>query len=312
MKICIVGSGAMGSLFGGKLSKIGLDVVLYDIYKDHVDAINEYGLKILKLEHQEIVYPKATCDLKNINHCDLIIVFVKGFQTKDAISAAKGLIGKETRVLTLQNGLGNADIIASLVGPERVIVGVTSQGGALIRPGIVEHRAFGDTHLAYYIKKKDRWLEDLASLFSQAGIRTYAEDNVNSLIWSKLMINVGLNALTAITRLENGRFVEMPEGEELVAAVIQEAWNVAKSKGIDLIYQDPIIECIKLAKNEISKNRSSMLVDVLKRRKTEIDTINGAIVIEADKLNLPATANKIVTNLVKVIQSEYSNMIWEL
>jgi 2-dehydropantoate 2-reductase len=312
MKICIVGSGAMGSIFGGNLSKIGLDVVLYDVYKEHIDAINECGLKILKFEHQEIVYPKATDNLKSINRCDLIIVFVKGFQTKDAISAAKELIGGETKVLTLQNGLGNAETIASFVSSERVIVGVTSQGGALVKPGVVEHRAFGDTHLAYYTKKKDRWLEDLAGLFSQAGIKTYAEDNVDSLIWSKLMINVGLNALTAITRLENGKFVETSEGEELVATVIQEAWNIAKNKGINLIYKDPIVECIKLAKNEISKNRSSMLVDVLKRQKTEIDTINGVIVAEADKLGLPATANKMVANLVKVIQSEYSNMIWEL
>lgn len=301
MKISIIGAGAMGSLFGGKLAASGNEVVLYDINKEHVAAINANGLKIETLATGEtsIVKPVASSDPEAVKGSDIFVVFVKSTATEIVASNFKALAGPETIVVTLQNGVGNEDILKSHFGASNTAAGVTSQGATFAGPGHIRHAGNGPTHLCMSDKNNDRlgpFLEALAA----AGFEADAEENIESLVWSKLVINVGINALTALTGLKNGELLDYEQTKDLMKDLVAEAVSVCDKAGYKLTYENPL-EVVYQVSEKTGLNRSSMLQDFDRGSMTEIDFINSAIVREAEKFGIDVPVNKTIAALVKTI-----------
>jgi 2-dehydropantoate 2-reductase len=301
MKVSIIGSGAMGSLFGGMLSRAGHEVVLYDVYREHVEAIRRDGLAIEQAGSAEVLTcrPAASTDPADTRGSDVMIVFVKSTATEAAARQFAPLAGPDTIALTLQNGLGNEAILRKHFGAERTAAGVTSQGATFLGPGRIRHAGRGHTHLGM-AGGSHRKLVALATALAQAGFETHVESDVAGLVWSKLVINVGINALTALVNRPNGRLLDLDETRSLMADLVAEAVAVAKARGITLTYADPLQTVYDVAKRT-GANRSSMLQDFDRGRETEIDFINGAIVREAAELGIPVPVNAAIARLVKAL-----------
>jgi 2-dehydropantoate 2-reductase len=304
MKIAVLGSGAMGCLYGGSLAEAGFDVTLIDVWKEHVETINSKGLHIEGLTGDRVVRDiSAVTDFSSLGTVDLLILFVKATMTEEAMKKAKSLVGDKTVVMTLQNGLGNIEKIGAVVGKDKVIAGTTGHGSTMLGPGHIRHAGSGDTTLGELDGSKTKRLEEIADAFRKAGFSVNLSSNVVGLIWDKLLVNIGINPLTALTGLRNGQLLDFAETEELLEFLVNEAREVAKRKGIQLSC-DPV-EHIKDVCRRTRENMSSMLQDVMKKRKTEIDVINGAIVEEGEKLGVDTPVNKVITNLIKVREKTY-------
>ena len=306
MKISIIGSGAMGSLFGGGLSSIGHDVVLYDVYREHVEAINAHGLAIedAATGSVTVAHPRASTEPKSVEGSDVLVIFVKSTSTEQAAAQFKAFAGKNTIALTLQNGLGNEAILRVHFGAERTAAGVTSQGATFLGPGRIRHAGKGPTHMSMADGKNEK-LASFAEALTKAGFETHLEKDVASLVWSKLLINVGINALTAITNQTNGKLVDAEETKAVMADLVAEALAVARAHGIRLTYEDPLATVYDVAR-KTGANRSSMLQDFDKNRLTEIDFMNGAIVREAAALGIPVPVNATVTRIIKAMEKAKS------
>ena len=312
MKIVIVGPGAMGCLFAAFLAKSGQEVYLFDRKKERADAISKNGITVEGISSLEALV-KATANPEDIKTCDLIIICVKSYDTEEATKEIKSLVEKNTFVLTLQNGVGNVEAISKIVGEEKTLGGVTSQGATLLGDGHIRHAGKGETVIGAVSSQLSaislKHLEEIAKTFEKAGFQTKIADNIQDLIWSKLIINVGINALTAITRLNNGRLIEFKGTDAILEEAVKEAVKVAEAKGIKLIFENPV-EKTKAVCKATAGNIASMLQDALKKRKTEIDYINGAIVKEAGQLNIEVPVNRVLTNLVKTLESSYNLQIY--
>ncbi|MCM8795722.1 MAG: 2-dehydropantoate 2-reductase, partial [Candidatus Omnitrophica bacterium] len=229
---------------------------------------------------------------------------VKAYNTKEAITQAKALVQDNTHVLTLQNGIGNIEIIGEVTGQERVIGGVTNLGATLLGIGHVRHAGRGETIIGRLDGRITPELRTLRGLFNKVGLETKISRDIKGLLWSKLIINVGINALTAITRLNNGRLIEFEGTRKVLREAVTEAIRIAKRKRIKLIYDDPLAK-VEAVCEATSGNISSMLQDVLRKKRTEIDFINGVIVRQGQELSIPVPVNTLLVDLVKTIESSY-------
>jgi len=303
MKTVIMGAGAMGGLFGGLLAFSGEEVWLVDVQKEQVDVINSVGLTLEEGDKLQIIGVNATRDVASIGKADLVLFFVKTYHTEQAVSDALALEKEDTIFLTLQNGLGNEEVLCKRIDPKKVMLGVTGQGATFLGPGHVRHAGRGKT----FIGELDHGVADraihVARMFGEAGIDTEVSANIHDLIWDKLLVNVGINALTALTELKNGQLLDYPETLRIMEALVSEAAEVARRKGIRI--EGNPIERVKSVAEATRGNRSSMGQDIDFRRKTEIDAINGAVVREAKRLGLPVPCNEVVTDLIKTIERKF-------
>ena len=292
----------MGSLFGGRLAQAGAEVVLYDVFAEHVLAVRAKGLVIEDAASGAVTVcrPHASTDVADCREADVLVIFVKSTATEDAARAFRDVAGPATIALTLQNGLGNEAILRKHFGVERTAAGVTSQGATFLEPGKIRHAGKGPTHLGMADGRTEK-LVPLAALLEAAGFQTHVEADVSSLIWSKLVINVGINALTAFVNQPNGRLLDTEETRALMAELVAEAVAVAKARGVRLTYADPLQTVMDVAKRT-GANRSSMLQDFDRGRESEIDFINGAIVREAALLGVSVPVNATVTRLIRAIE----------
>lgn len=303
MKIAIIGAGAMGCLYGAKLSAVPTnEVYLLDVWKEHVSAINENGL-MMEENGASVPYNKvkAATEAVQVGVCDLAIVFVKSTLTGTAVKTNKAVFGSHTVALTLQNGLGNIDLIRAEIGSDNVIAGTTAHGATMLGPGRMRHAGSGKTVIGELNGEQSPRIETMAAVLREAGLETDISHNVLGLIWDKLIINVGINALTGITRLKNGALPEYPELMEILAAAVSEAVAVAGAKGIALSYDNPV-EHTKDVCLATAANKSSMLQDILNHKQTEIDMINGAVVREGTLAGIATPVNKVLTDLIRFIQ----------
>lgn len=308
MKIAIVGPGAMGCLLTAFLAKAKQDVHLIDKNLERTRKINQDGIRIEGIAGEFNVKVHTTSEPIELGVCDLVIICVKSYHTEEAVKSVKDLIGENTQVLTLQNGVGNVQILNDIVGEEKVIGGVTSHGATLLAHGHIRYAGKGETIIGKTNGKVLGSLREVAGVLQKAGFETKISKDINGVIWSKLIINVGINALAVATRLHNGRLIEYDGARDIMRAAVQEAVKVAKRKRIRLAYDDPIQKVEGVAK-ATAGNICSMLQDVLKKRRTEIDFINGAIVRQAKALNIPTPVNEVLTNLVKTIESSYDKQL---
>jgi 2-dehydropantoate 2-reductase len=305
MKIAIIGAGAMGCLYGAKLSTVpGIEIYLLDVWKEHVDAINANGI-LMEEQGDFITYRnvKASTVAEDAGTCDLAVIFVKSTLTSSAVQSNKAVFGPETIALTLQNGLGNIELIKEVVGESNVIAGTTAHGATMLGPGRIRHAGSGKTIIGELNGAMTQRIQQIAQTFREAGMETELSDNVYGLVWDKLLVNVGINALTGITKLLNGELLEHPEIVELLEDAVSEGKEVALAQGIKLGFPDPVAHTKDVCK-ATATNKSSMLQDVLNHKKTEIDMINGAVVREGKKVNIATPVNKTLTNLIKFIEKQ--------
>jgi 2-dehydropantoate 2-reductase len=305
MKIAVIGAGAMGSLFGAYLTKAGESVTVVDIWPEHITAMRDQGIVLNEAAGDEVVRLDAALGSGGLEPVDLVILFVKAGATRPAATDAATILKPGGRMLTLQNGLGNAELIAEVIGAERVLVGTTAQGATMLGPGRVRHAGQGDTHIGPLSGGVDQFCHEVAATLSRAGLPTFVEADVRSLVWGKLVVNTGINAITAMLRLRNGQLVELPETKQLLELAVEEAVNVAKAAGIQLPYPDPVEKVMSVA-IATKHNQSSMLQDILRGAPTEIAVINGAIVREGDRLGVATPVNQTLTLLVQSLEKNLS------
>lgn len=306
MKIVIIGAGAMGSIYGGLLAEAGNEVYFLDVFKEHVDNINKDGLWMEgKSGDRYIKGIKATSNPGEVGIVDLAIVFVKSTITDIAIKQNKAVIGEDTVVLTLQNGLGNIEKLETVVKKEQIISGTTSHGANLLGPGRIKHAGYGATVIGELNGEVTERIQKIAQVFKDAKFEpVHISKNVMGLIWDKVLVNVGINPLTAITGLRNGQILDYTETEWIAETAVKEGMKVAEALGIKLETPDAVGHFRETAE-ATRENISSMLADVSNKRKTEINNINGAIVREAEKYNIDTPINKMLTNLVSLKEKMY-------
>jgi 2-dehydropantoate 2-reductase len=302
MRITIVGAGAMGSLFGGMLSGVA-EVCLLDPWAEHVAAIRRDGLRIEEPSGEVRATLSATTDPAEVGPTDLAIVFVKSHRTQWASETAASFLKPDGLALTLQNGIGNRDVIARVLGEHRAWQGTTAHGATLLGPGHVRHAGKGPTHVEDKPEIGGQ-IREIAGLFGRAGIETHVSPDVDSLLWGKLVINVGINALTALLRVRDGVLSDVDTPRRLMENAVEEAVQVARARGVSLPYDDPQRRVREVA-TATGANLSSMLQDVQRGSPTEIDFINGVIVRQGRELGVPVPVNEALTTLIKAVEETY-------
>ena len=306
MNLLVVGPGAMGCLFASRLKKAGYGVTLLDYIKERAEQINEQGIIVegLSGEYTVKVPTKAGAIPERP---DLVLICVKAYKTREASETIRPWLGPGTVVVTLQNGIGNLEVLEEIFGRERVLGGVTAEGATLLGPGKIRHAGQGETIIGPEGDPSSP-AGRIISAFNRAGFQARSGDNVHDLIWGKLIINVGINALTAITGLKNGRLPELKGTRLIMEEAVKEAVAVAMAKNIQLPYPYPLGRVLEVCR-ATAGNIASMLQDVLKEKMTEVDFINGAIVREGKSMGIPTPVNLSLTSLVQAIQETYQERI---
>ncbi|MFC1594615.1 ketopantoate reductase family protein [Candidatus Omnitrophota bacterium] len=304
MKIAIIGPGAMGCLFAAFLSRKN-EVILFDKDPRRAKAIDQQGIKIEGISGKWSVKLPATNEPKQLGDTELFIICVKSYDTKKAVSAIEKIITETSMVLTVQNGVGNIEIIGELIGHDKVIGGVTNHGATLLGDGHIRHAGKGETIVGRIDGKIPTQMRGIREILNKARLETRISRDIKGLLWSKLIINVGINALTALTRLHNGRLVEFDGTRNILGKAVAEAVRVAKRKRIKLIYDDPLAK-VEAVCEATAGNIASMLQDILKKKKTEINFINGVIIREGQSLGIPTPVNTLLVELVKTLEESYA------
>ncbi len=301
MNITIIGSGAMGSLFGGLLAENDHKVTLIDRGKKHVQKINKNGLKITNLQNKtRKIDVKATKTTQETIKPDLAIIFVKSPDTKKAIENHLQILKPNVNILTLQNGLGNPETIAKKIPKQNIIAGTTTHGTTQKEPGHIKHAGKGPTVIGRYFTENDEFVNDLASVLTEAGIKTDVSDNIQDIIWEKVLVNIGINPVTALARVKNGELLKSEAGTKLLEKAVKEGLQVAEAEGAKI--RDDIISHAKKIAKKTGDNKSSMLQDIEQGKKTEIEYLSGAIVKRAEKHNIPTPVNRILNNLIQLAE----------
>ncbi len=302
-EVVIIGTGAMACLFGARLAPL-THVTLIGTWAEGVQALRENGIRFVD-GAVETVVPVRAQDHPTGVRAEVVLVLVKGYQTERAAQWAAQILTPNGLALTLQNGLGNLEKLAAVVGSDRAAMGVSMQGATLLGPGHVRHGGNGPTTLATTPATAPR-LQQIAALFRQAGFETQLTDEVRGLVWGKLVINTAINALTAILRVPNGALAEQPDARAIMTAAACETAQVAAAAGITLPYPDPAARAIQVAQMTAA-NHSSTLQDILRGTPTEIEAINGAVVKIAHELGISTPVNETLLRLVRVMESRQGN-----
>ena len=305
MKICMLGTGSLGSTIGGTLAQGGSEVYFVDQWKEHIDKINENGLKMTDEKEDWYVKVDARTSAEGMGPVDLVIVLVKSFATKEAVSQLKetNVIGENTLVMSLQNGLGNEETIAEVVGEANVISGKTYVGGRLLSPGYVSAGVKGKyTYIGELTGEITDRIQAVCDEFNKAGLLCEVSDNIKGLIWDKLLINVAAGALCGITRLPYGPLYEEEYIKETAVAAIQEGIDVAKAAGVKLKSEDAEYPWYAASEGLPETFKTSILQSLELKRPTEIDFINGSVVEWGKKFGIPTPVNRTLVTCVKGIE----------
>jgi 2-dehydropantoate 2-reductase len=304
VRICIVGCGAVGSLFAAHLAQLeDVEVWAYDLARAHVDAINRNGLRLSGVG-EVVGRPRATSDAAELPACDFGIVATKAMHTAAAVEATAHAFSAGC-VATVQNGLGNEEEIAKNV--ERVIRGTTFPAGKLLEPGHVQWDVKGDTTLGPFEPQPApvAEIERLADACDQAGMPTKAVADARGPQWRKVIFNAATNPIGAVTGLTHGRVCEDPALRRLVTGLVDEGKAVASAQGIELD-ADPEELIDHAAKPEVADDhKASMLQDVEARRPTEVDYLNGGLVRFGDEHGVPTPLNRAIWSLVKGLERSW-------
>lgn len=305
MKIGILGAGALGCAMGGVLTEAGHEVWLINRNADQVEAMNRRGLMLRTdgIDRTVAVHAATTAGGVAGGVVDLVIVLVKSFHTAEAMQGATSLLGPDTVVLSLQNGLGHEDVLAGIVGRRRLLAGKTYVGGTQLAPG---HVIAGTRHKLTLIGEPDGGLSErvlrIAGMFNQAGLDTTVSESISGALWDKLLVNVATGALSGITRLPYGRLYQAPELEACAVAAVAEAMAVARASGITLSIAEPVDAWRMAGAGLPFEFKPSMLQSLEKGSITEIDFINGAVVRQGAQVGVPTPVNQTLLACIKGIE----------
>ena len=305
VKTCIVGCGAIGSIFGAHLARLGdVEVHAYDVWKEHTRAINEHGLRISGAA-DFTAHLHATCDPHEIPPCDFGIVATKSTHTRKAIEQTAHVFTEKSAVCSVQNGVGNEEILAKHV--RYVIRGTTFPAGHVIEPGHVGFDINGDTWIGPFEPTDTPYerVEKLSGLISRAGLRVIALRDARGAQWTKLIFNASTNPVGALTLLHHGAATRFPPTGALFNALIAEGEAVAKALGIEL-HGDPRA-LVQKGANAPGKHKASMLQDILAKRQTEVDFMNGAIAEWGEKTGVSTPLNRALWQLVKGLEHSWTD-----
>lgn len=292
----------MGSLFGAMLTLAGHTVWLTSHWAEHIAAIRANGVELHTLGGTIRQVPLAILLPTDPLPTDIQVAFisVKSRQTATAAQQAAQSLAPDGIAITMQNGVGNLEILAKAVGQERAFLGVTAHGATLVAPGVVRHTGQGSTMIA--VKPDYTKSQLLAETLTAAGFTTTLEANIEEVLWRKLLVNVGINALTAILNIPNGGLVENQAAQVIMREAIAEATRVAHAKGIP-IADDGMERALEVARRTTS-NISSMLADVRRGVETEIDVMNGAVVREGERLGIDTSVNRTLMTLIHALETK--------
>lgn len=311
MKIAVLGAGALGCAMGSCLSESGHEVWLINRREDHVETMNTLGLCVQVNGADRYTPVKAALHASHvadqIGTVDLLLVLVKSFHTREAITSSTSIVGPDTVVLSLQNGLGHEDVLAEVVGRDKVVAGKTYAGGVMLGPGRIIRGTEGkETYIGELEGRMTDRVQRVAAAFNAAGLITHISDNIMGTIWEKLLVNVATGALSGITRLAYGDLYQVPEVKACALAAVQEAMDVARACGIGLSVNDPEQPWIKAAAGLPPEFKASMLQSLERGSATEVDYVNGSVVRWGQKCGVPTPVNSTLVACLKGIERRFT------
>ena len=299
MRILIVGTGALGSLFAARLAQAGHHVTMLGTWKEGLHAIRSNGVQLMDSKGNQLSFAvNASDDPRACLGIKCALVLVKAWQTERAADQLKNCLAEDGIAVTLQNGLGNRETLVRSLGPARVALGVTTTGATLLGPGSVKTGGEGPISI-----ERNPALGPLEAALNSAGFDVRIVDDARSLVWGKLVVNSAINPLTALLRVPNGELIARPFARELMGELARETAHVAQAEGIDLPFEDPAAAAEDVARRT-GTNRSSMLQDILRGAPTEIDSICGAVVKYGKKHHIPTPVNLHCWKLVRALHSQ--------
>lgn len=306
--VAIVGGGAMGGLFGGLMAEKGLDVTLIDVWREHVDAIRAHGLRIVGVGGDRAIRIGATADASTVKSADVVLFQCKAFANRRAAESVRHLFKGATVAISFQNGLGNEEALAEVLGAPNVMGGLTAQAGRVEQPGVV--RNFGD--LPTYVGEMQGGLSAraaaIADAFTRHGVNTHASADIRRDKWKKLLGNVGLSALSGVTDLRSMDIMAVPELQAVVFRAVDEAAAVARAEGIDLDTAEArsVLMTLTVSKDGgTGTAKSSLNGDLLNRRPTEVDYIYGTVARLGRARGVPTPTIDTLIGIVKGLESKY-------
>jgi len=302
VKIAIIGPGALGCLLAAKFKSAGEEVWLVDYRPERIDLLNRRGIFLKTSNGTETILKVPVGEAGKVGPVDLAILTVKAHQTRAAAPSLPFLAGSGGFALTLQNGLGNLEEMAQVLGPERLLGGASILGATKLGEGEVLLAGLGPTYVGPPPGSQvpPAQVEAVAALFRQAGLPCEVRSDIESVLWEKLLVNVGINPLTAILRIKNGELPNLPPAWNLAVAAAAETQAVARASGISLnVDPEARLREVCLA---TAANRSSMLQDVLAGRRTEIEALNAQVAARGASHGIPTPVNHTLTQLIRALE----------
>ncbi|HJS38398.1 MAG TPA: 2-dehydropantoate 2-reductase [Burkholderiales bacterium] len=299
MKIAIVGCGAMGSVYAGLFASAGHEVWAIDRWREHVAAINQHGLRLEGKSGDRTVKVHATTDANDAGACDLVVLATKAMHVAPAAESVKALLDKDTPVLSIQNGLGGPDTAAQILGRERVMVGVVGGFGASMKgPGHAHHNGMELVRLGEFGGPITPRLKKVEEAWSGAGFKVKLFDDIDQLVWEKLICNCAYSGPCGLMECTIQQVMDDPDLSKASAACASEGYAVAMKKGVKLGFTDPVAY-VRDFGSKIPNARPSVLLDLMAKRLSEIDVINGSIPRVGKQVGVAAPVNETITQLVK-------------
>jgi 2-dehydropantoate 2-reductase len=306
-RVAIIGAGAMGSVYAGLMASANHEVHAITLWDDHARAMAEHGLRVEGVSGDRTVRLHAATSTDGIATCDLVIIATKAADVESAAAAAIPLLDDRTVVQTIQNGLGSAELVAPIVGPDRLAVGVVGGFGASLRaPGRVHHNGMEMIRFGSYAGLPPAELDVGAEVWRSSGFEVALFDDVDRMVWEKLIMNVAFSATCCLSGKTIGEVIADQDLWSVARSCTEEAVRVAGARGVTINVGDPV-EHVRALGGKIANARPSMLLDHLAQRRSEIETINGSIPREAEKLGLTAPVNATVSALVRARERHFDS-----
>jgi 2-dehydropantoate 2-reductase len=302
LKVAIIGPGALGCLLAAKFTLAGEEVWLVDYRPERADLLNSQGLLLKTPQGIDAAVQVAAGLPGEVGPVDLAILTVKAHQAAAAAQGLPLLLGAGGLALTLQNGLGNLEEMAKVAGPEHLLGGASILGVTKLREGEVLLAGLGPTYVGPppgSLVSPDA-VEAVAALFRRAGLPCEVRGNIDAVLWEKLLVNVGINPLTALLQVKNGDLLNLPSAWKVAVAAASETLSVAQAKGVNLSV-DPEARLAEVC-TATSGNRSSMVQDVTAGRRTEIEALNAQVAARGESHGVPTPVNRLLTQLIRALE----------
>ena len=308
LKVAVLGAGAMGCLFGGLLAEKGLNVVLIDVWKEHIDAINSKGLKMDGHGGDRFIKIKATTEPAKLNTTDVIIIMCKATVLEKALMGVKNIVGEKTVLMSFQNGIGHEAIMSKIAGKEKVLGGTTTQASNILGPGHIKNHASLPSWIGEYEGGMSDRVKSVAETFTAHGLETIPSDNIKKRKWMKLFALTAIGPLSAIFDLHHSDLYinnkSSRASRDLGKQIILETRQVAKADGVD-VSENECLEMFNKIVDSKQTNKSSMAFDVLNKRKTEIEFINGAVSKIGKKHGIATPLNDLMYKIINIKEGTY-------